>query len=92
MSDQGLNGLLMGKKINNYICSLENRNYNSKYMTEIQKQNGFIITEKNIITAVTNLYQIPYASQENVIVDTDLDDLILSDEDLTNLLKNRLMI
>ena len=38
MSNLGLNGLLIGIKINNYFCSLENRNYISKYMNNIEKK------------------------------------------------------
>ena len=34
-SNQGLNGLLVGTFFNNYFCSLENRNYISKYMIVI---------------------------------------------------------
>ena len=78
-----------GEKIKNYFCSFENRNYISKYMTETEKQNGFIITEfLKIIMEVTNFYRNLYVSQENVIVDTDLDDL-LSDKDLNKLTKEQ---
>ena len=78
-----------GERISNYFCNLENRNFISKYMTEIEKQDGSVVKEtRQIIQETREFYQNLYASQENKINDTNLNDL-LSDQDLHKLTKKQ---
>ena len=78
-----------GERISNYFCNLENRNFISKSITQIEKEDGSIITEKNeIINETKHFYQNLYSSKEDGVCDTDLNDLLL-DEDLNKLNKEQ---
>ena len=75
-----------GERITKYFCSLENRNFISKFITSIEKKPGSIITDKNeLINETKNIYLNLYSFKEN-ISDIDLH-CLLSDQDLNKLSK-----
>ena len=59
-----------GEKPTNFFCHLENRNYTSKLITKIEKDNGEILTEgKDILQEQMKFYQKLYAKSENETYD-----------------------
>ena len=70
-----------GERITNYFCNLENRNFISKSITQIEKKDGSMVTGKNeIMNETKQFYQNLYSSHENTTYDTDLNDLLVHDD------------
>ena len=65
-----------GEKVTKYFCNMENRNYFSKCMNSLRKENGNLITEQNEILNETMLYYKQLYSKRSTI-DIDLNDLFI---------------
>lgn len=62
-----------GEKPSQYFCSLESRNYTSKTITIIEKDNGQLITDqKEILNETKNYYEDLFSSKESSLNDIDL--------------------
>ena len=68
------------EKPSNYFCSLENRNFVSKRMLSLIKDNGAELNDFNSISKeVGEFYERLYSSREDDLINVDLED-ILSEE------------
>ena len=66
-----------GEKPSKYFCSLENRNFVSKRMVSLIKDNFFEVTESNgIKNEVGTFYTKLYSSREEEITNVDLNDIL----------------
>ena len=78
-----------GEKPTNYFCNLENRNYTSKQMTFLEKNdNTLIFDNESIVKETKNFYQDLYSNKE--VDNVNLNDLAISPNKLNNLEKERL--
>ena len=68
------------EKPSSYFCSLENRNFVSKRMVSLYKENGSEISDFDSINReVGDYYKKLYSSRENEIVDVDVDGILKED-------------
>ena len=66
-----------GEKPSSYFCSLENRNFVSKRMSLLVKENDFEIKDlKSINNEVYSFYKKLYSSREHEIVDVNLKNIL----------------
>ena len=72
--------LEQGEKPTNYFCNLENRNFVSKRMLSLVKENGTEINDfESIKREVGSFYQKLYSSRENELIDVELDEILSND-------------
>ena len=45
-----------GEKVSKYFCNLEKRDYTSKIIRKIEKQDGTIVTEQDDVVKETNYF------------------------------------
>ena len=65
------------EKVTKYFCNLENRHFISKKMTSLKIENEEIFETDRIVEEVKNFYQKLYKSQEHLIEDINLQNLIV---------------
>ena len=69
--------LVEGEKPSKFFCALEHRNYIEKNIRKVTLDNGQIITDqKTILLEMKNFYQKLYNSKDDVLIDTNLEDLL----------------
>ena len=76
-----------GEKVSKYFCNLENRNYISKMMPNLVKEDGTLtLDQKEIIKETKNFYENLYTRKE--VDEVDLED-ILNFDDIKKLSENQ---
>ena len=69
-----------GEKPTNYFCNLENRNFVSKRMVSLSRDDGTEINNfDSINNEVGNFYKKLYSSRESEIVDVEIDNILTED-------------
>ena len=82
-----------GEKPTKYFCNLEKHNFISKTMTQLQKDDGTVISEQQeILKEAENFYKTLYQSRDSDLEDIDLEEYVkindmktLSDDQANNL-------